>query len=58
MSRPALTANGTVSLPFHNDEKRIPELYWYKADNYCNPGYPAAYERELEAYPESVLEAG
>ena len=31
---------------------------WYKADNYCNPGYPAAFQRELEAYPESVFEAG
>jgi pimeloyl-ACP methyl ester carboxylesterase len=29
---------------------------WYKADNYCNPGYPEAFERELEAYPESVFE--
>lgn len=30
---------------------------WYKADNYCNPGYPSAFQRELEAYPESVFEA-
>lgn len=27
---------------------------WYQADNYCNPGYPEAFQREIEAYPTSV----
>jgi pimeloyl-ACP methyl ester carboxylesterase len=34
------------------------ELYagWYKADNYCNPSYPATYGRELEGFEPSVRE--
>src|SRR5215472_17516695 len=29
---------------------------WYRADNYCNPGYPNAWVREVEGFESSARE--